>query len=149
MIPELLLSAAEGRARKLDAHALLETRREVYVLRGRRALLAVLLEHGEATADDVRRAVALPDDIDPVCFGVVPGSLARAGIIERIGFATTTRPQAHARPVSVWRLANRDAALEWLARHPDQPDPVSESDTEPCLFPLENTTPDAATPGGC
>ncbi len=29
---------ADGEARKLDAHALLEARREVYVLRGRRVV---------------------------------------------------------------------------------------------------------------
>lgn len=113
---------ADGEARKLDAHALLEARREVYVLRGRRALLAALLARGEATADDVRDAVELPDEINPVCLGVVPGLLARAGIIERVGFAESRRPDAHARPVSVWRLADRAAALGWLAAHPDRPD---------------------------
>lgn len=113
---------ADGEARKLDAHALLEARREVYVLRGRRALLARLLDAPEATADDVRAAVELPDAINLVCLGVVPGPLARAGIIERVGFAESRRPDAHARPVSVWRLADRDTALAWLAAHPDRPD---------------------------
>lgn len=42
---------AEGERRKLSAHALLAARRELFVLRGRRALLAALLDHGEATAD--------------------------------------------------------------------------------------------------
>ncbi len=120
----LTRDAAEGARRKLSAHSLLAARRELYVLRGRRALLAALLDRGEATADDVRRAVALPDGIDPVCLGTVPGELARAGIIARIGFATTARPEAHARPVSVWRLADRAAALAWLAAHPDRPDPA-------------------------
>lgn len=126
---------ADGKARKLDAHALLEARREVYVLRGRRALLAALLAGGDATADDVRDAVELPDEINPVCLGVVPGPLARAGIIERVGFAESRRPDAHARPVSVWRLADRAAALGWLAAHPDQPDPMpAEADAVPSLF---------------
>lgn len=125
----------DGQTRKLDAHALLEARREVYVLRGRRALLAALLDRGEATADDVRAAVELPDKINPVCLGAVPGPLALAGIIERVGFAETRRPDAHARPVSVWRLADRDAALVWLAAHPDRPDPMTaKADTEPSLF---------------
>ncbi|MBI5863435.1 MAG: hypothetical protein HZB38_02765 [Planctomycetes bacterium] len=128
-------AVAEGERRKLSAHALLAARRELYVLRGRRALLAALLDRGEATADDVRRAVALPAGIDPVCLGVVPGDLARAGIIERVGFATTARPEAHARPVSVWRLADRSAALAWLAAHPDRPDaPPAETDAAPGLF---------------
>ncbi len=126
---------ADGEARKLDAHALLEARREVYVLRGRRVLLQRLLDAGEATADDVRDAVELPDRINPVCLGVVPGPLARAGIIERVGFVESRRPDAHARPVSVWRLADRAAALTWLAAHPDRPDPTpAEADAVPSLF---------------
>jgi hypothetical protein len=119
-------SQTDGERRKLDAHALLAAHREVYVLRGRRALLARLLVAPEATAtaDDVRDAVALPPAINPVCLGVVPGLLARAGVIERAGFVESRRPDAHARPVSVWRLLDRAAALAWLAAHPDRPDPT-------------------------
>lgn len=143
------LTLTAGEARKLDAHELLQARREVYVLRGRGALLRRLLHTGEATADDVRDAVELPDGVNPVCLGVVPGPLARAGIIERVGFAESRRADAHARPVSVWRLADRNAALAWLATHPDRPDPPwREADTEPSLFDLENATPGAGTPGG-
>jgi hypothetical protein len=140
----------EGERRKLTAHALLAARRELSVLRGRRALLLRLLGAGEAIADHVRAAVELPDGIDPVCFGTVPGELARAGIIERIGFATTARPEAHARPVSIWQLADRAAALAWLAAHPDRPDPLPEPEgaTDSMLFDLtENEAPDATTPG--
>ncbi len=142
---------AEGEARKLDAHALLEARREVYVLRGRRALLAALLAGVEATADDVRDAVEVPDEINPVCLGVVPGLLARLGIIERVGFTESRRPDAHARPVSVWRLADRDAALAWLAAHPDRPDPTpAEADAGPSLFNWGSRGPlDLPTVGTC
>ncbi|MCZ2401409.1 MAG: hypothetical protein LC135_16345 [Phycisphaerae bacterium] len=126
---------ADGESCKLDAHALPEARREVYVLRGRRALLARLLDAAEATANDVRDVVEVRDEINPVCLGVVPGSLARAGIIERVGFAESRRPDAHARPVSIWRLADRAAALGWLAVHPDRPDPTpAEADAAPSLF---------------
>src|SRR5947209_17862340 len=51
--------------------------------------------------DNVRGAVDLPDDINAVCLGAVPLLLARQRIIERIGYAATNRPEAHARPVSV------------------------------------------------
>ena len=73
-----VFDAREGERRKLSAHAVLAARRECYILRGRRALLTALLDRGEAIADDVRFAVVLPDGIDPVCFGVVPGQLTRA-----------------------------------------------------------------------
>jgi hypothetical protein len=124
-----------GEARKLDAFALLEARRAVYVLRGRRALLRRLLDCGEATADDVRTAVELPPEIAPVALGCVPAPLARAGIIERAGFVESRRPDAHARPVSIWRLIDRAAALAWLAFHPDRPDPApDEASDEAKLF---------------
>jgi hypothetical protein len=41
--------------------------------------------------------------------------------------------------ISVWELADRDAALTWLARHPEMPEPVPTA-TDP--MPLE---PAAAT----
>lgn len=138
------LQSPSGEALKLSAQAFLEARRELIILRGRRALLTVLLRTGRATADDVRDTVELPEGIDPVCLGAVPGALARTGIIERIGFGPSSRADAHARPVSVWRLADRDAALAWLAVHPDRPDPVPDKkDAEPTLFDLAPT----ATPG--
>jgi hypothetical protein len=123
--------AAEGERLKREALALLEVRRETYIVRGRRALLARLLDVGTATADDVRAAVPIPTGINPKCFGAVPGQLARAGIIGRVGFAETTRREGHARPLSVWRLIDRAGALQWLADHPDRADQLADSDTPP------------------
>lgn len=146
-----LYNLAEGERLKLSAHATLAARREVFVLRGRRALLAALLEHDTATADDVRAVGVLPAGVNPKCFGSVPGLLARAGLIRRVGFTETARAVAHARPVGVWELANRAAAIAWLATHPEpcEPEP-SEGDAGPTLFDLnESKTPDAGTPGAC
>lgn len=120
--------AGDGEQRKVDAHVLLEARRELYILRGRRALLLRLLDVGRATADDVRDAVELPEAVGPKLFGVVPGLLARARIIEAVGFAKSRRPDAHARPVSVWQLVDRAAALAWLTDNPDRPDPEPAED---------------------
>jgi hypothetical protein len=116
MIP---VDFAEGERRKTHALSTLAARRALYVLRGRRALIGELFEHGEATIDAARRKVPIPDEVSPKLFGAVPGELARAAIIARAGFAQTTRPEAHARPLSVWRLIDRAAALDWLAAHPD------------------------------
>jgi hypothetical protein len=112
----------EGERRKQDVLQTLAAHREAYVNRGRRVLLERLLSHGLATADDVRRAVELPGKIDPRCLGSVPGPLARAGIIRCTGSTKTKRAKAHARKIEVWALADRAAALAWLAAHPDQPD---------------------------
>lgn len=110
-----------GERHKLAAHAALEARRDDLVLLGRRALLVALLERGAATIDAVRDAVPLPAATDPKAFGPVPGLLARAGIIRRAGFAPTVRPQGHARPVTIWELADADAARAWLRLHPPPP----------------------------
>jgi len=117
---------AEGDRRKFDALATLAERREIYVLRGRRALLHALLGLGNATADDVRAMVELPGDVDPKCLGAVPGALARKGIIRAVGYRRSARPEGHARPVTVWRLADRAAAERWLREHPDRPDPFED-----------------------
>ena len=77
-----------------------------------------------ATLEARRRVVELPEGVNPVCLGSVPGLLARAGIIERAGFTCTNRAAAHARPVTRWRLADRLGALAWLEANPDAPDPA-------------------------
>jgi hypothetical protein len=107
-----------GNTRKQAAHTRLEAQRERYVRLGRRAFLVHLIEHGSATADDTRAVIELPDGINPKLFGAVPGPLARAGIIRRVAFTTTTRAVAHARPVSVWALADEAKAHAWLVENP-------------------------------
>lgn len=129
---------AESERRKADALATLAERREVYVNRARRALLMALLDGSTATIDDVRFAVELPAGINPQCFGAVPGALARADIIHADGYDRTCRPEGHARPVTIWRLADPAAAEHWLTAHPDQSDPADDSRanaTQGFLFP--------------
>jgi len=118
---------SNGERRKADALELLEARRELYVLRGRRALVGKMLAgDGTATADDVRAAVELPAELDPRCLGSVPGRLAYDGIIGPAGFVRSARPEGHARWIQVWQLADRAAAEAWLRDHPDRPDPEPE-----------------------
>ena len=118
----------EGERRKRDKLAMLEAQREVFVNRGRRALLGRLLAAGTATADDVMAAVTLPAEIDPRCFGAVPGPLAKAGIIRFVEFVKSARPQRHGSYIQRWALVDRDEALRWLAMNPDRPDPAPEHD---------------------
>ena len=109
----------EGKRRKRAALDGLAQRRAFCVLHGRRALVLAALARGWATADDVRAAVELPAEVNPVCLGAVPGPLAAAGIITADGSDKTARPKAHARPLTRWRLVDRDAALAWLGEYPD------------------------------
>lgn len=141
---------AEGERSKLDALALLEARREVYVRRGRRALLTAALRSGTATADDVRDAVELPPDLDPRCLGPVPGRLAYDGVICAAGFTRSARPERHAGWSQVWELADRAAAERWLRDHPDLPDPVDDqaTDRQGTLFDFQETASPTGTAAG-
>jgi hypothetical protein len=112
-------SGAEGRRRKEAAVSDLEIRRSAFIRHARREFLHILLAHDLATSDDLRERLKLPEGVNPKLFGAVPGALAKAGIITQDGFARTTRPQAHGRPVAIWRLVNRQLAQEWLATHRD------------------------------
>lgn len=145
-----LSGQSEGERRKSDALATLEARREIYVRRGRRALLETLLLGGNAIADDVRMLVELPPEIDPRCFGAVPGLLARAGIIRQAGFMKSNRPERHASYIQVWELADRSKAMQWLVDHPDLEDRFEVAASQRLLFPTNTTnepTPTAATIG--
>ncbi len=144
--------AIEGERLKADALALLEACRKVYVRRGRRAMLEVLLRSSAATGDDVRQSVELPPGIDAHCLGSVPGALAYAKIIQAAGFVRSTRPERHASWLQVWTLIDRPAAERWLADHPDLEDIVEQGEvatvSQGFLFdPQEATTPAAGTVG--
>jgi len=130
----MLAGIDDGQGRRDEKLRALEERRSVFVNRGRRVLLLRLLEAGTGSADDVRAAIELPADIDARCLGVVPGPLARAGIIHPAGFVKSNRPERHASYIQEWILADRDAAVRWLQDHPDRLD-ETDNDSE-WLFPV-------------
>ena len=142
---------AEGERLKTEAHALLEARRQVYVRRGRRALLRKMLDgDGAATADDVRDAVELPAGMEPRCLGTVPGRLAYDRIIRPAGFVRSKRPERHASWIEVWELADSAAAEAWLETNPDLPHPGTNSQggaSQRVLFAIDPTN--ETDPGVC
>lgn len=115
---------AEGERRRDAAHDLHQRHHGNIIRRAQRVLVTTALERGTATIDDVRTAINLPNGIDPTVLGAVPTALARAGILRRVGFVETTRPEAHARPVSVWAIGDHGKAVVWLTTHPDLPTPA-------------------------
>jgi hypothetical protein len=140
--------SSEGERLKLKAFSLLEVRRQALIRRARRALLAVLIDRGEATADDVWAVVTVPQGINPKLFGAVPGELAALGIITAEGYAKSARREAHARPVQVWLLADSDAAVRWLLEHPELPEPnLVTEDSCDLSTNSPNKKPGASTPG--
>jgi hypothetical protein len=126
-------SRREGESRKDAAHTLLEARRDVLIRRARRALLLRLLEADTATADDVAERIGpINPSIDPRWLGTVPGPLAIAKIIRRADYTKSARPVRHASVIAVWELADRGAAIAWLARNPDLPE-AEDDDGAPCV----------------
>jgi len=119
-------NGANGQERKRGALHLLKETRAPVIRRGQRFLLQRLLNRGVASIDDVRAVIDIPSGVNPKCLGAVPGALAKAGIIERAGYHNSDRPEAHARPVSVWRLVDREAAEQWLRDHPELERPPQE-----------------------
>jgi hypothetical protein len=112
---------SDGEAAKQAALDHLEARRATYILRGRRALLEQLLQYGCGTLDQVRAVVELPAAIGPKLFGCLPRELLQQRIIRSDGFVLSQRPEAHGRPIRLWQLVDRAAALAWLASHPEDP----------------------------
>ncbi|HET6575910.1 MAG TPA: hypothetical protein VFG68_20075 [Fimbriiglobus sp.] len=108
-------NGSEGEARRDAALSLLRIRRADLIRACTAVALRVALDRGEVCADDVRAVVTIPADISPKLVGVVFRDLADAGILRRAGFQNSTRPAAHARPLSVWRLADASAATVRLA----------------------------------
>ncbi len=106
---------SEGEARRDAALGLLRVHRAALIRRVTAAALRFVLAGGEVCADDVRCEIPIPPDVSPKCVGSVFRDLADAGILRRIGYRPSVRPIAHARPVSVWQLADRDAATVHLA----------------------------------
>jgi hypothetical protein len=106
---------AAGLARRDAAHDRQEADHAPTLLLARRLFAAYLLEYGGITADDVQDLTPLPPTANPKLFGAVPRPFAVAGWIRRDGYVPSRRPQAHARPVSRWVLADAAALGAWLA----------------------------------
>ncbi len=106
---------ADGEARRDAALNHLRVRRADLIRECTAAALRVVLEGGQVCADDIRALVPIPPDISPKLVGCVFRDLSDARILRRAGFRTSARPIAHARPVSLWQLADAAAALAWLA----------------------------------
>lgn len=104
----------EGEARRDAALNLLRQHRAALIRQFQFAAIRVALETGEVTADDVRPLVEIPPGISPKLVGTAFRDLADAGFLRRDGFRNSRRALAHARPLSVWRLADPAAAAAFL-----------------------------------
>ena len=110
---------AEGERRRDEALARLRVHRAALIRELQAAALRVALDRGEVCADDVRALVTIPAGINPKVNGAALRELADAGILSNTGtYRRSRRPEAHARPLPVWRLADTAGAAAWLAVRP-------------------------------
>lgn len=87
----------------------------------RRALLLALLALDGQTVDVVHERLELPPDKTAHWLGGVSDVLVRKGIIRADVYRKSMRRIAHGRPITLWRLVDRVAALDWLTAHPEMP----------------------------
>jgi hypothetical protein len=113
----------EGERRRDAALQLLRDRRAALVRRVQRALLSHLLAYGPSTTDPVRDLVPIPGETDPRLVGAAVRALAELDLLRRAGLSRSVRPEAHGRDLPLWAVSDRDAALSWLANHPELPLP--------------------------
>lgn len=118
------MKGSNGDDLRKAALALLQAARASLIRKGQRALISRLLTGSvDADADIVRTLVPLPSGIDPRVFGQVTAGLSEAGIIKSNGMRPSRRPECHGRKIEIWILGSVDAARQWMACHPEIPDP--------------------------
>ncbi len=97
-----------------------------------RAILRIAIRHGTVTADDVRREVIIPADIDPRIVGTAFLALMLDAWIVEIGDLHTGRPVAHSRKIRVWRLCGDPEKIAVRLAGPSTGLPTKK--TQPGLF---------------
>jgi len=109
-----------GEAKRDAAHAKLEAKRDLIILRARRAMIETALQDGEATADCVHHVLGeLPAGIDKRCLGPVGRGLALAGIFCEAGMEKSRRAERNASRLIRWKVCDREKAVKWLRDHPE------------------------------
>ncbi|CAN5544592.1 hypothetical protein BH11PLA2_BH11PLA2_25190 [soil metagenome] len=107
----------EGEARRDAALNRLRVHRGELIRQFQAAAVRFALERGEVCADDVRPLVVIPPGMSPKLVGTVFRDLSEAGILRHNGYRKSRRAMAHARPLTVWKLADAGRAAAWLASH--------------------------------
>lgn len=104
-----------------------------------RAILQIANSRGTVTADDVRREVVIPAELDPRIVGAAFLALKLSGWIIEIGDLHTGRPIAHSRMIRVWRLGGDPSKIAARLAEPTPDLPMKA--VQPGLFDqLDNAT---------
>jgi hypothetical protein len=114
----------EGEAHKLEKTAHVRRHKLVATRRVQRGFVTRLMSTGQATTDDIRGSVNLPDACGTAVWGAAIQGLAKARLIRHRNYVTSSRPERHGCPIGSWELNVEHAEAEqWLRLHPDFPDP--------------------------
>jgi hypothetical protein len=114
----------EGDDRKRRATSRVARARRVWTRRIQRAFLALLMERQTGIVDDIRGRVKPPTDAGTALWGAATLGLALRGLIRRVEFTPSSRPERHGCFIGVWTLNVEHAkARHWLDTHRDLPEP--------------------------
>lgn len=80
-----------------------------WLTQARRAALLHAARHGQVTAEDVRKAVPIPEGVHPSAMGAV----FRTDLLEPQGLAQAEHAEGHARTIRTWALTEKGRA--WAA----------------------------------
>ena len=98
---DLFRDPRSGLELKAEALGRFELRESNWIMRARQRMVELALEsQREVCSDDVWRLCPPPVDVHPS----VMGPVFRGGLFVRTGYRASTRPSAHARVISVYRL---------------------------------------------
>lgn len=111
----------EGTKRRDKALGDLEAKRAALVKAVRIAFVRHLYEHGPATTDVIRGAVAIPADVDSRYIGAAVAGLAKVGLIRATGHRRTKRREGNARVILCWAIKDRHKAAAFLSEHKATP----------------------------
>lgn len=85
--------------------------RQSFVRSADTLLVEFLLSHDTATVEDV--VAELPVGVAATCKSLIGREPEKAGVIEKCGETKSTRKSAKMRTLTLWRIANRQAAEEF------------------------------------
>ncbi|TEU01987.1 MAG: hypothetical protein E3J29_00215 [Dehalococcoidia bacterium] len=101
--------ALDGLQRRDDALELLEKNRAMWLFNARNVAAMVCRLHGQVMADDIRARCPIPEGWDHRVVGAVFSDRR----FVKMGYQATERPEAHARPIAIFKLRQDTVLLDW------------------------------------
>lgn len=97
-----VLPIPQGRAVKERQLDIFEQRDHEFLERCRSLARLICRERGQVSINDIREFITVPPGVHPS----VLGGVFRGKEFKRVGYTEATHPEAHARVVRVYQLAN-------------------------------------------